>query len=243
MTHCGGLGIMRFVTRSAGVLALGFLTISAQAGQIQGQYVEARTADVFTGPCFSNAEVFIYGKQAVAAWKVTKGSYQGVDLSGLSVAAAIRSERTFSEDSPTDSRGVIIVDESADSKQREALIAFAREMAGGRLDNVVAVRSAPIGLTVETPSETVNMSEHKHHGMPQAPRASLWAPGLAQILTRPLDDTDHLCGNEVVAYAPLSKGVEVLPAYTLGHKYTGNELGGTWNDRNARSAFVGRFSY
>ncbi len=233
---------MRYVSRLTGVLALGILAVSADAGQIEGEYVEARTADVFTGPCFSNAEVFIYGKQAVAAWKVSRGSYRGVDLSGLSVAAAIRSEATFSEDRPGDARGVIIVDETADSRQREALIAFAREMTSGRLDHVVAVRTAPIGLTVESPSMTVNMTEHKHHGMPHAPRASFWAPGLAQIVTRPLDDTDHLCGNEVVAYAPLSKGVDVLPAYTLGHKYTGSELGGTWNDRNARSAFVGHFS-
>jgi len=233
---------MRYVSRLTGVLALGILAVSADAGQIEGEYVEARTADVFTGPCFSNAEVFIYGKQAVAAWKVSRGSYRGVDLSGLSVAAAIRSEATFSEDRPGDAKGVIIVDETADSRQREALIAFAQEMAGGRLDHVVAVRTAPIGLTVESPAMTVNMTELKHHGMPHAPRASFWAPGLAQIVTRPLDDTDHLCGNEVVAYAPLSKGVEVLPAFTLGHKYTGGELGGTWNDRNARSAFVGHFS-
>lgn len=234
---------MRYISRLAGVLALGALSGTVNAVEMRGEYVEARTADVFTGPCFSNAEVFIYGKQAVAAWKVNQGSYKGVDLSGLTVAAAIRSEKTFSEDSPGDSRGVIIVDEAADSRQREALVEFAREMAGGRLDKVVAVRSAAMGLTVETSSMAMNMEDHKHHGMPQAPRASFWVPGLAQILTRPLDDTDHLCGNEVVAYPPLSKGVDVLPAYTLGNKYSGPELGGTWNDRNARSAFVGSFSY
>jgi hypothetical protein len=239
----GGFELMRYVCRLTAVLALGMATVSAHAGQIQGEYVEARTADVFTGPCFSNAEVFIYGKQAVAAWKVTQGSFQGVDLSGLTVAAALRSKETFSEDKPGDSRGVIIVDEAADSRQRDALIAFAKEMTGGRLDEVVSVQTAPMGLIVEKHSMTVNMKEHKHHGMPQAPRASFWAPGLAQIVTRPLDDTDHLCGNEVVAYAPLSKGVDVLPAYTLGHKFTGAGLGGTWNDRNARSSFVGHFSY
>ena len=46
----------------------------AGAAGIRGEYIEARTADVFTGPCFSNAEVFIYGNQAVMAWKVTEGS-------------------------------------------------------------------------------------------------------------------------------------------------------------------------
>ena len=50
-----------------GVLAL-FPSLASATG-IRGDYVEARTADVFTGPCFSNAEVFIYGNHAVLAWK------------------------------------------------------------------------------------------------------------------------------------------------------------------------------
>ena len=71
-----------------------------RAAGIRGDYVEARTADVFTGPCFSNAEVFIYGNHAVMAWKVTEGSWKGVDLRGLCVAAAVNGTTTFSEDSP-----------------------------------------------------------------------------------------------------------------------------------------------
>ena len=55
-------------------------TSGAAAAGIRGDYVEARTADVFTGPCFSNAEIFITGKEAMMAWKVTSGSWKGVDL-------------------------------------------------------------------------------------------------------------------------------------------------------------------
>ncbi|RLT10512.1 MAG: DUF1326 domain-containing protein [Planctomycetota bacterium] len=234
---------MRHVFWISAVSGLMFGVMSARADQIQGDYVEARTADVFTGPCFSNAEVFIYGNQGVAAWKINKGSFNGVDLAGLMVAAAIQGQTTFSEDRQSEAKSVLIVDENADSRQREALIAFAKSMTGKRLENIVSVRTAPMGLTVESHKMTVNMQEgRKHHGMPHAPRASFWAPGLAEISTRPLDDTDHLCGNEAVAYAPLSKGVDVLPAYTLGHKFQGIGLGGTWNDPNARSAFVGHFS-
>jgi hypothetical protein len=76
-----------------------------------------------------------------------------------------------------------------------------------------------------------------------APRASFWAPGLADILTRPLDDGDHFCGNESVEYAPLSEGVTALPAYTLGHSFRGAGLGTTWDDPNCRSSFVGHFAY
>src|SRR5437763_17089559 len=86
---------------------------TAPKTQIRGDYLEARTADVYTGPCFSNAEVFITGDKAVMAWKVTEGSWNGVDLSGLSVAAAVKGNSTFSEDDPNQARSVLIVDKDA----------------------------------------------------------------------------------------------------------------------------------
>lgn len=215
----------------------------ATAAGIKGDYVEARTADVFTGPCFSNAEVFIYGSQAVMAWKVTEGQFQGVDLSGLSVAAAVKGTTTFSEDKPEQAKTVLIVDEKADSRQRAALIALAKSLGGERMANVVDVKTASMRMKVEAHAANESVAPaHASHGMPHAPRASFWAAGLAQIVTRPLDDGDHFCGNEVVAYRPLSRGVQVLPAYTLGHEYKGNGLGSRWDDPNCRSAFVGHFA-
>ena len=225
-----------------GVYLLGG-TAHAAAPQIRGDYIEARTADVFTGPCFSNAEVFITGHQAVLAWKVSAGSWDGVDLAGLTVAAAVRGTTTFSEDKPDQARSVVIVDERATARQRDALVSLARHMGGARLKNVAAVKTTKMSLMVESHEMTAEgaMVEHKAHGMPQAPKAQFWAAGLAEILTRPLDSTDHLCGNEVVAYKPLSSGVDVLPAYTLGHRFRGEGLNTTWDDHNCRSAFVGHF--
>lgn len=209
----------------------------AGAAGIRGDYVEARTADVYTGPCFSNAEVFIYGNQAVMAWKVTEGSFDGVDLAGLSVAAAVQGTTTFSEDAADHAKAVLIVDEKADSRQRDALIGLARSLGGKRLANVVDVKTSRISLKIENHPDAA-----AGHNMPHAPRASFWASGLARIVTRPLDERDHTCGNEVVAYPPLSRGVEALPAYTLGHEFKGSGLGGNWDDPNCRSSFVGRFA-
>jgi hypothetical protein len=223
----------------------GILVLSgaARAAEIQGEYLEARTADIYTGPCFSNAEVFIYGNHAVMAWKVTSGSFGGVDLKGLSVAAAVRGTTTFSEDKPEQATSVLIVDEKADSRQREALVALAKSLAGDRLKNVVDVKVARISLKIEAHDMDRKALPHAvTHGMPQAPRASFWASGLAQIVTRPLDARDHACGNEIVAYPPLSQGVDALPAYTLGHKFQGAGLGANWDDPNCRSSFVGHFS-
>jgi len=237
----------RSITALCGALVLAGSSLAGAAG-IRGDYIEARTADVYTGPCFSNAEVFIYGNQGVMAWKVTEGAFQGVDLSGLSVAAAVQGTTTFSEDEPARALAVVIVDEKADSSQREALLALARSLAGHRLDHVAAVKSARISFKVEPHAMAMGTGStgagngHEAHGMPQAPAASFWVPGLASIVTRPLDERDHACGNEVVAYEPLSRGTSVLPAYTLGHSFKGQGLNSTWDDPNCRSSFVGHFA-
>jgi hypothetical protein len=215
----------------------------AGASGIRGDYVEARNADVFTGPCFSNAEVFIYGKQAVMAWKINEGSWKGVDLAGLCVAAAVQGETTFSEDRPEKARAVLIVDTQASEAQRLALIDLAKTLGGARLARVTTVTTARMRLSLEDHATTASEPAHSAHAMPHTPRASFWAAGIAQIVTRPLDDRDHFCGNEIVAYPPLSKGVSVQPAYTLGHEFKGQGLDTRWDDPNCRSSFVGRFSY
>ncbi len=93
---------------------------------------------MFTGPCFSNAEVFIYGNHAVMAWKVTEGSWNGVDLSGLCVAAAVNGTTTFSEDKPEKASAVLIVDAKASDSQRAALIDMAKSLGGKRLNQIAS---------------------------------------------------------------------------------------------------------
>lgn len=237
---------MRMSSRAlAGILMLLFPAL-ASAAQIEGDYIEARTADVYTGPCFSNAEVFITGHQAVMAWNIREGSWDGVDLSGLAVAAAVRGTTTFSEDDPSKARAVLIVDQKASADQRDALISLARHLGGVRLENISDVKTAPMSLTIK-PQHVMALSfdadENCLHHMPQAPEAEFRAGDLAEIATRPLNDGDHHCGNEVVAYAPLSEGVDVLPAYTVGHAFRGDGLETNWSDPNCRSSFIGSFSY
>ena len=40
---------------------------SAVAGGIEGDYLETRTCDIYTGPCFANAQVSLTGKEAIMA--------------------------------------------------------------------------------------------------------------------------------------------------------------------------------
>src|SRR5580658_7267139 len=83
-----------------GVVVLAAASISFAADgipstSINGNYIEARTADVYTGPCFANGEAELMGKEAVFGWKITSGSWHGVDLGGLSIVGAVRGPHTL----------------------------------------------------------------------------------------------------------------------------------------------------
>ncbi len=74
---------------SLAVLALALVAAPASAAGISGSYIEARTCDVWTGPCFANAEVNLDGKHAVLGWKIDKGNLDNVALDGLGIVAVI----------------------------------------------------------------------------------------------------------------------------------------------------------
>jgi hypothetical protein len=212
---------------------MGLVMLSAwpapASAAIKGDYLEARSADVYTGPCFANSEVGLTGQEAILAWKVSAGDWKGVSLDGLSVVAVVRASATLGDPyhDPYPARSVLIVDSRATREQRTALAAFAASMAGGLLDHVVRIETAPIQMTVE---------HGNRHGA-----ARLVAGRFAQIETRSLCQGDHLCGNESVYYPPLVALAHSMPAFTLDSSFTGQGLGEVWKNVDKRSAFVGSF--
>src|SRR2546421_8235298 len=112
----------------------------------EGSYVEARTCDVWTGPCFANADFNIGGKQGVLAWRIEKGQAGDVSLDGLSVVAVVSAANTLGLEQRSPAKAVIIVDSRANSAQRDALVRFAQQQGGQLLQNVVKVHSAPINI-------------------------------------------------------------------------------------------------
>jgi len=57
------------------LIALAFLCASAEA-QIAGDYLESRSADVYTGQCFANGEVGLTGDQAILAHRRSFSCFQ-----------------------------------------------------------------------------------------------------------------------------------------------------------------------
>jgi Protein of unknown function (DUF1326) len=207
--------------------AFAIATTSASADGITGQYIEARTCDVWTGPCFANAEMNLSGKNAVLGWKVDKGTLGDATLDGLGIVAVVSASDTLGLQQTGPSKAVLIVDERADKTQRDALIQMAKERAGSLLARVVAVESAKVDLDV--------------CGCAEGGCGKLSA-GAARIETRCLNEKhDKICGNESAFYPPLSKGVTVRAAMAVEHSYTGKGVNETWKDGGRRGAYLGSF--
>jgi len=218
-----------FVSAVAGLGLAVLLAVPGKAA-IKGDYIEARSADVYTGPCFANGEVGLVGDEAILAWKIDQGDWKGTRLNGLGVVAVVKAHATLGDPyhSPYPAESVLIVDQKASARQRLALQDFAAAMAGKLLSHVVRVEAAPIQLTLATGEQ---------HGA-----ARLVAGNLASIKTRSLCQGDDKCGNEIVYYPPLVHLAHAMPAFTLEDSFQGQGLDVVWNHIGKRSAFVGSFS-
>ena len=220
---------MRFRLPALIALLVTFLSVALSAQQIRGDYIETRSADVYTGQCFANGEVNLAGKEAILAWHVQNGSWDGVALDGLTIAAAVRARATLGDPygNPYPAEAVLLVDEQANLQQRAALVHFAQHMGGELLKNVEETLPAQMEMIVN----------HERHGV-----ALLRAGQFATVQTRSLGDDDHVCGNEVTFYPPLTEVSHSMPAVAVTDAYRGPGLGESWDSHGRRSAFVGTFA-
>ena len=215
---------------SLAALILMGLTVVPGKAAVTGDYLEVRNADVWTGPCFASSQVDLTGKQAILAWKINKGTWNGTDVSGLTVVAVVKASATLGDPfrNPLPSEAVLILDHNATAQQKKALVDFAKAKGGKLVDRVVRVDLAPVSLEV---------GKGVDHGIDV-----LKAGDLAVVKTRPLCQGDIVCGNETVYYPPLTRIDRSMPAFSEEDAFNGKGLGVVWNNRDGRSAFVGTFS-
>lgn len=222
---------MRKINLFLSICLTAMLVSLASAQQIRGEYIESRNADVYTGHCFGQSELNLMGDQAIVGWRVTKGEWNGVNLDGLSIVGVAKASGTLGSpyENPFPAKAVLIVDEKATAEQKEALQAFAHEMGGELLKNVVRTESAPISLSVDY------SGEHPSGGR-------MKAGDLATIVARSLTNMDRICGHEQTYYAPLTPAGHTMPTVASLDQFKGEGLGVVWTLHEKRSAFVGQFA-
>ena len=211
-------------------LAILLATAAPLLADISGDYLEVRTCDVYTGPCFANAEMGLSGKEAILVWSIREGQWKNTALDGLKVIAVVKTEDTLGDQSyqPRTGKAVLVVDAKASSEQREALLDFARARAGKLIGEVANVKSLDIESSLGT---------CKAGGC-----ASVKAGNLININTRCFGENDHKCGNESTYYPPLTEVNGAYPAFTELATFKGTGLNVTFEATGQRSAFLASFS-
>src|SRR5262245_38262913 len=211
-------------------LALVALPALANAGEISGSYLEARTCQIYTGPCFANSEINLTGKDALMAWNIAEGKRDGVDLAGLSVIVVVTASDTLADNGVNDPKEIkcaIIVDEKATSEQRNALVAFAKDHAGRATEKVVRVDAAPIEMSLDTAKLSGNLK----------------AGDSVKLVTRKCGQKDCICCNETAYYPPLAQVTHFAPGVATEGEFTGKGLGSNWSVPGSRSAYMATFVY
>ena len=208
------------------VLVIASPFMAASGTSIKGTYVEARTAEVFTGGCLMGSEAETTGRQAILAWKIDRGSINGVSLDGLSIVAAVVGDKNLGiyelgGQKPV-SKSALIVDARATEAQRDALVAMAKKLSNV-VGTVVSVTSGPIEFTdkgteiaVKAPRIALAVDKHPEHD-----------PG---------------CGAEQW-FHPLASVQQPTIGKALQHAFSGSDLGSKWSDPDKISAFFGAFSF
>ena len=217
---------MRMIVLAA-LVGLAVSPLMAGTGSVSGKYVEARTAEVFTGGCIMGSEAETVGKQAVLAWKVDRGSFKGVSLDGLSVVAAVAGDINLGIQeiggAKANVRSAVFVDDRANAAQRIALVAMATELSKGLVGNIVNVTSTPIeyadqdhAIHVAAGQVALDVNKHVAH--------------------------DPTCG-AMQWFHPFASVTNAEIGVAEQHLFNGTGLGTKWSNPNRRSAFFGTFSY
>lgn len=213
-----------FLTLAVMFIGISALVFSSQAESVslRGDYVEVRTASVFAGACHYNGEVVTTGRDALMAWKVTSGKWQGVDLSGVRAVAIVSADANLGE-SNAGRQSEIIIDAGASRAQALAITNALKEKYAVSLGKIVEVRTAPISFerSGRTYAVVTNEAAINVEAMP-----------------------NDLCCKmpNLVWYAPLVGLENRKVGYTSKALYSGRVVGEPWSRSGENSAFYGTFS-
>jgi hypothetical protein len=217
---------MRYALAAAFAVVLG-AGLNASDPVLSGDYVEARTAEVFTGGCIMGSEGEVSGREALMAWRVREGSLNGVSLNGLSVVAMVAADVNLGTHelggaAPVSIRTMLMVDARANAAQQQALVEMARALAPDVVRDVASTRSTPI--VFEADAHTVRVSA-----------------GAANLDVVTHAEHSPECG-ALKWFEPLARISDAQVGLTRTFEWSGSGLGAQWTQIDRRSSFVGSFS-
>jgi hypothetical protein len=210
------------VTIICGMLNSSPISVGPSAA-LKGEYVESRDTSVFAGPCHYNGEVVTTGGNAILAWHVLSGSWDGVDLSGVRAMAAVTCETNLAD--PSESHQCeIAIDSTATKAQSAAMVEMLKNRMGEKIGQIMSVRSVPIFFV--------------HYARQY--RASAMGFGSMDVCGMA---NDECCKQpNLVWYAPLMQLDWRKVGYSNNTAYTAGSLTDPWQRADENDAFYGAFT-
>ena len=189
-----------------------------------GDYVEARTASVFAGPCHYNGEWVTTGNDAVMAWNFTTGQWHGTNIAGVRVMAVVTSNSNL-KDQSAPRKCEILVDSRATQSQSNAVINAILSRDASSLGTVTAIRRGPIQFQHIDDEFTVS------------------SPGFATLDVQSMPDMACCKQPNLVWYSPLQKLTNGMVGYTVDAQYSAGTVADAWERSDENGAFYGAFAF
>jgi hypothetical protein len=205
---------MKYAIASIFVLA----AASVGAQEIQGRYVEARTASVMAGACHYNGEVVTRGRDAVMAFRIDKGHSGALDLQGVKAVAIVTSADNLV--AGAERRTLLVIDSAASDEQAAGAAAELRGRYAKAFGDVVDVKRAPVSFTEKDGTLEVD------------------APGYATLSVHALADRACCKMPHLVWYEPLVPLADRQVGYTVKAE---SKAFTPWMDAGENTAFHGTF--
>ncbi len=186
-----------------------------------GDYVEARNASVYGGACHYNGELTTQGQSAVLGWRLRGGSYDGVSLAGVEIAAAVTASDNLASEAAR--RSIVYVDASARQAQRDAAVKWVREAHADALGEILAVETLQLDVA----------SDGEHF--------RLEVPGTLAVCGSAMPDRECCKMPYNVWYEPFESVEGRLVAQTNKFAWSEARLAPTFERSGHNDAFVGSF--
>lgn len=189
--------------------------VTQAVAPLRGEYVEARTASVFAGPCHINGELMTTGNDAVMAWQFD---------SGVRVMAAVSAQANLVNESAA-RKSEIIIDDSASRADADAALASILSRDGPTLGRIISIRRAAISF--------------RHEGN----EILVESKGFAAMDVQSMPDDECCKQPNFVWYSPLAELTSRMVGYTVDAEYISARVGDRWQREDENGAFYGAFTY
>ena len=152
------------------------------------------------------------------AWRITGGTWNGVDLSGVKAMAAVTSDDNLADEKAARHSELVVDGTESQAKAFEEAI---RTRYASTLGKIVSVRHAAVSFTHDTDKGY-----------------KVLADGFGKCTVDPMPDAACCKQPNLVWYSPLVTLKNRKVGFTSDAQYTAGTLGDTWERSGENSAFL-----